>query len=278
MTRYHRSHRNEEYVMPDLSELPIQLDFEGANNFREMGGYPVGGNSRVRRGLLFRSDQLGRLTTADREKLSELGIKTVVDFRRESERLEIMDNLGDSSIRELWLPVTAEGADVVNLRRGIEDGSLGFDQARDYLVNANRQFIELFNPVFKSFMDLLLDSDNYPLVFHCSAGKDRAGFAAAVALLSVGASKETVMHDYLATNHCTANYVNGLYDSLSEQPATRAGAETVRMLMRVDPDFIGAAFGAIERNHGDTDSYLARALELDESKREVLRAILCENN
>jgi protein-tyrosine phosphatase len=258
-----------------IDDLPRKIDFEGANNFRDLGGYPVAGNRRVRPGLLFRSDHLAKLTDLDQDKLAELGISTVVDLRRESERTEAMDEIRDPAIRQVWLPVTAEGADVVNLRRGIEDGSLDYAAARNYLIQANEQYVRRFSTVFRAFMQLLLDPANYPLVFHCSAGKDRAGFAAAMTLYAIGASSETVMHDYLATNHCTANYLNGMLASLADQPAMRPIIDTVHMLMQVHPDFIGTALRAIEEDFASMDEYLEVALAMGRAQRRQLAQILC---
>ena len=189
-----------------MEHLPLKLDFEGSHNFRDMGGYPLLDDRRVRNGRLFRSDHLGRLTDADQDLLAEIGVRTVIDLRRQEERDEILDRIEDPDIELVWLPVTAEAADVVSLRRRLERGEMGPGEAYEFLMLANRQFVQVFGKVFSEFLHLLLDEHRYPIVFHCTAGKDRAGFAAAMTLFALGASEETVMHDYLATNHCTANY------------------------------------------------------------------------
>ena len=262
--------------MQILDELPIKLDFEGPHNFRELGGYPTDNGGSVRKGMLFRSDHLGRMTDADQILFRELGIRTVIDLRRVEEREEILDRITDSSVNQIWLPVAAEGADVTTLRREMEKGTMGPDQARDYLLDANRNFIRVFAGVYRDFMHLLLDEDNYPIVFHCSAGKDRAGFAAALALLAVGVSMECVMHDYMATNHLTANYVQGVLDGLDDIAGLKATPEAIRTLMQVQPRYIQTAFDTAVTDYGGMDGYIERALEIDIAKREKLKALLCE--
>jgi protein-tyrosine phosphatase len=261
---------------PELGDLPVKLDFEGPSNFRDLGGYPTADGRRLKRGLLFRSDHLGHLTDVDQELIADLGIKTVVDLRRQRERDEILDRIDDPEITQIWLPVASEGSDVQDMRRGLEAGLISPARAHQYLVDANREFVRIFGHVFQAFLHLLLEEESYPLVFHCTAGKDRAGFAAALSLISVGASLETVFHDYLATNHCTANYVNGILDGLNDTRAMKADPEAVRTLMQVQPAFLGAALDAMAEDFGDVDSYLEQALTFDAAKRERLRSILCE--
>jgi len=257
-----------------MEKLPFKLDFEGAHNFRDLGGYPLAGNREVRRGRLFRSDHLGRLSDADQDLLAEIGIRTVIDLRRQEERDEILDRIDHPHVDQLWLPVAAEGADVVSLRRSLERGEMNASQAHDFLVSANREFVGVFSPVFRDFLHLLLEPDRYPIVFHCSAGKDRVGFAAAMTLFALGASKATVFHDYLATNHCTANYVDGLVDGIGDIPGIDVSGEALRTLMSARPEYLGEALQIIGLEHGGVDAYLENSLGFDLARREQLAALL----
>lgn len=259
-----------------LDHLPEKIDLEGANNFRDMGGYPTAFGSMTRRGLLYRSDHLGNLTEADQQLIAQLGIKTVVDLRRQEERDEILDNIVDPAINQVWLPVAAEGSDVQKMRRGLEEGRIDDAGAYQHLVEANQQFVQVFSHVYSDFLHLLLDPANYPLVFHCTAGKDRAGYAAALSLLTVGVSQDVVFHDYLATNHCTANYVNGILDGLSDLPEMKASPEAIRTLMQVQPAFLQTAVDTYHQDYGSLDNYLLKALGINEAKRSTLRDILLE--
>jgi protein-tyrosine phosphatase len=259
-----------------MDHLPRKLDFEGAHNFRDLGGYPLAGGRRVREGRLFRSDHLGRLTDPDQVLLDEIGLRTVVDLRRQEERAEIMDRVDNPEVEQVWLPVAAEAADVVTLRRSLERGEMGPEQAVEFLRVANRQFVEIFSHVFRDFLHLLLERDRYPIVFHCSAGKDRAGFAAAMALFALGADEETVMHDYLATNHITANYVDGLVEGIMEMPVPgmELSGEALRKLMQVERDYLGCALELMHQRHGGVDGFLEEALDFGPDKREQLIELL----
>jgi protein-tyrosine phosphatase len=265
--------------MLPLDHLPQQLDLEGSNNFRDLGGYPLCQGGFFKNKLLYRSDHLANLSDADRQLIAHLGVKTVIDLRRRSEREENPDRLGDLDIRQIWLPVRAEGADVHKLRRGLESGTIEPDHAHDYLIQANIEFVRRYASVYQDFFTLLLDPDNYPVVFHCSAGKDRAGFAAAMTLLVAGASLETVFYDYMATNHCTARYVNGIIDGLSDIPMIsrlKASPDAIRALMQARTEYLQAAFDTIASDFGTVEAFLDQGLKLGPDNRQRLCSILCE--
>ncbi len=258
-----------------MQDLPTKLDFEGSHNFRDLGGYPLADGRRVRTGMLFRSDQLSRLTDADQGLLEEIGIRTVVDLRREEEREEAADRIDNPSVEQIWLPVRAEGADVISIRRSMERGEVTADGAYRFLLEANRHFAGAFAPVYKDFLHLLLDASRYPLVFHCSAGKDRAGYAAALSLYALGATDETVMHDYLATNLFTVNYVEGIIDDLADSEFN-VEADAVRTLMQVVPEFLREALNIIYKERGGMHAYLEHELDFGPDKRAQLKQILVQ--
>jgi len=259
-------------AMSDL--LPRQVHLEGAHNFRDLGGYRLSCGGVFSAARVYRSDHLGGLTDDDRKKLVSLGVTTVVDFRRAFERAENPDRLEGTGIDEVWLPVEADGVDVINIRRAVEAGEVDAAGARDYLIRANTAFVTHFSRVFSDFLHLLLEPDRLPLVFHCSAGKDRAGFAAALTLLIAGASRQAIMQDYLATNHCNARYRQSLKASLVTRGATDETRRALDALMQVHPTYLGAAFAAIESGYRDDDHYFSSALELDGSKRANLKRLL----
>lgn len=256
-----------------LDHLPTQLNFEGANNFRDMGGYPLSSGRKVKEGMLFRSDHLGNLTDSDHLKIKELGIKTVVDLRRVSERELTPNRLNNPAIQQIHLPVEEKGADVNQLLTRLWDGSMDVDGAHQYLIDANKAFIVRFAPVFEAFLHLLLDEKNYPLVFHCSAGKDRAGFCAALSLLCLGAELDTVFHDYLATNSCTDSFVEKFINEMVGK-GMKSSPQAMRTLLRVKPEFLQAAMDAASIHHGSIEAYIELCLSIDNKKRKALERLL----
>ena len=110
--------------------------------------------------------------------------------------------------------------------------------------------------------DLLLSDNALPLLFHCTAGKDRTGFAAALILSALGVAEETLMDDYLATNL--------LWRGDSELAATLP-PDVAKTLLTVQTTFLKAAFAAIDDLDGSIDAYLQNRIGLTPSRRDALR-------
>ena len=233
------------------------LRLDGASNFRDLGGYAGRDGRTLRWRRLFRSDHLAGLSEADRRRLVQLGLARAFDFRGVTEREsaaydlpglhqhplsiepEVMDWLqaAKASGRTITVPV------VVGLMQDLYRSLVG--------AHAHR-FAELF--------EQLLDADA-PLVFHCTAGKDRTGVAAALILLALGVPRDVVMQDYLLTN--------ALYRRPSTPPS-QLSPEAVDALWRVQEDFLEAALQAIDGEAGGLEAYLQHRLRLSPAARRAL--------
>jgi protein-tyrosine phosphatase len=246
-----------------MSDLPLTIDLQLASNLRDLGGWPVADGRRVRTGRLYRSAALGRLSEGDVATLSNLGIRTICDFRGTDERehsptvfdgpanhsLPIQPTVG-ASLRDIMRTRDATGADMMTLLE------------RAYTAYALASIEQ-----YRTFFALLLEDANRPLLFHCSAGKDRTGFAAALVLTALGASWETVMEDYLATNRLWRGDTVISHD---------LAPEVADVLLRAHPNLLETAFEAIRRTDGSVEAYLERALGVDDAARRELRASLLE--
>jgi len=118
---------------------------------------------------------------------------------------------------------------------------------------------------FAEFFALLLES-NEPTVFHCTAGKDRTGFAAALVLRAIGATQDEVMRDYLLTNERLAPVA--VANSTWALPPQAA-----KVLYGVRPEFLQAAFDEIEARWGGVEGYLRDGLGLGERERARLHEL-----
>jgi protein-tyrosine phosphatase len=164
------------------------IELEGSANFRDLGGWPVAGGGRVRRGLLFRSDALHRLTPADLARLrGDLGIGTLVDLRSSHEvEAEGRGPLAAPPVRYHHLPFF-DGE-----RRGAA-ASPSADLAELYF-----QMLRFAAKPIARALETLAASEA-PAVFHCAAGKDRTGVLAAIVLSTLGVADEHVVEDYART-------------------------------------------------------------------------------
>ena len=172
---------------------------EGARNCRDLGGYPAAGGRYVRTGALFRSDRLSTLTDDDLDELASRGIRTVVDFRAGPEIERDRSRLWPGVTAHLPLPVGDTVDADISMVDQILEGRLRSvsegDMAELYL-----KMLGTYGERFAQLAALAADVDQLPMLFHCTAGKDRSGIAAALLLEALGVARKTVLDDYCLTN------------------------------------------------------------------------------
>lgn len=233
-----------------MSEFSRSLDLSGASNFRDLGGYPGLDGRPVRWRCIFRSDHLADLTPQDKRVLTGLGLGRAIDFRGRAERLALSYELPD--VRYYTLPI--EPTVVQRAKEmALAGRQMSAPMAVQLMQDTYRAFVSDNVDQFAELFEQLLTEDS-PLVFHCTAGKDRTGFAAALVLLALGVSREVVMQDYLLTN------------SLYRRPAaltSSAPEDVLNVIWRVQECFLQAALQAVDDDHGGVSQYLARRLRVD---------------
>ncbi|CAH0991806.1 hypothetical protein SIN8267_01921 [Sinobacterium norvegicum] len=259
------------------SELPAgqreafrRLPLQEASNFRDLGGYQTTDGREVQWGKLYRSDSLGQLTDEDLHYLQRLHLQQIVDFRSDIERQAEPDRVPDGT-KLVIRKITVEGTDIHAMQAQITDGTFGDNDFAAMLVDANKAFVNKFTPEFKGFIHSLTNADNLPMVFHCTAGKDRTGFAAAMALIAVGVPEATVKKDFLLTNQYTEDVINSRIWMIRIASLFRTSADQVRPLLGVEAQYLQAAFDTINQQYGSMDNYLVKGLGVTPEVRQKLR-------
>ena len=233
-----------------MSDQPDRVwPLQGASNFRDLGGYPGHDGRLVRWRRLFRSDHLGSLTEADKAMLAELGLARSFDFRGVAERAALGYQLPGLTQHSLAIEPT-----VVQRMQDLIDAGQSLTPARtaELMADLYRTLVNDQSHRFAELFEHLLTADA-PLVFHCTAGKDRTGFAAALILLALGVPRELVLQDYLLTNR------------VFKHPAATQhtlSAEVLAVLWQVQPGFLDAALQVVDSEHGGIERYLRQRLAL----------------
>jgi protein-tyrosine phosphatase len=269
---------------PIPAQLPVeqreslrQLPFENAPNFRDLGGYKSSDGRSVRWGMVYRSGELSKLSADDEYYLERLGLKRIVDFRSEKERSEAPDRVApDSAIAMVRMPMPVFGADFSMIKEMIDSGNLERDKLANVLVVANRQLVTDYTDVYKQWFDDLLATNGMPMMFHCTAGKDRTGLAAALLLLALDVPMDTVMNDYLATNTYTADKIDKTIRWVNYGSLFQTDGEALRPVLGVEKAYLEAAFATIDREYGSLDNYFVEGLGLTADKRQQLKNLLLQ--
>jgi len=246
------------------TDLPRVLPLEGASNVRDLGGYRAADGRVVRFGQVFRAASLARLTLADQRRLAALGLRTICDFRGRRERAHAPSLLrGIAGVAVHSLPIEPRvGASLADI---VATGKASGEDVLALLRRAYLAYVNDHTASYRAVFQLLLQPDFTPLLFHCSAGKDRTGFGAALILTALGVAWEDILADYLATNR--------LWQPESEI-ARGLPPELAAPLLRVHAELLEAAFAEIAERYGSTEHYFAAMLGLDQAACERLRARL----
>ncbi|MBP8235016.1 MAG: tyrosine-protein phosphatase [Rhizorhabdus sp.] len=248
----------------DLSPL---LPLEGGFNLRDMGGYATTDGRTVRRGLLYRSGVMSYLTEADERHLASLGIATVCDLRRGGERKRHPSSWCERAGVFYWSRDYAESSGVLGelLRGTLPDAAA----VRAKMLHLYTELLVDHAPSYR-FLFARLAEGQVPLLFNCSAGKDRTGVAAALILSMLGVPRETVFDDYLLTNRF-ADFGRLFDDSRGGYDQYDAvDPEVLRPLLAADADYLDAMYDSLDRDHGGLDAYLA-AIGVDDRAQRVIR-------
>lgn len=223
------------------------LPMAGGYNFRDLGGFAGADGKRTAWGRFFRTDDLANLTKADLAYLASIPVATVVDFRTDRERNGAPDKIPSSVTRDVHFPV-APGF--------LGDGAgTRYDNADQFMLALYRDLVHdpAIAETYKQFFALVQDSDRVPLLFHCAAGKDRTGLAAALILTALGVDREAIYADYEASN----TYLGDKYAPLIAANPEHGG------LYRVKRMFLAEAFARLEDAHGSVERYLETVLNVD---------------
>jgi protein-tyrosine phosphatase len=243
-----------------MSDSPARhLSLAGASNFRDLGGYLTRDGRTVRWRQIFRSNHLAHLTDDDAAVLRSLGIKSAFDFRGSAERTEALCGMSDIAVHSLPVEPT-----VVAALRAIAAGGtpLSAEHAVEVMRDSYRSYVQQNTPRFRALFAHLLE-DRAPLVIHCTAGKDRTGFACALILHTLGVPDEVISEDYLLTNQFYRRDPNS---------ATDLPDHVKQVLGSVQPAFLSAAFEAIDADYGSLETYLKDGIGLGAAERTALAA------
>jgi protein-tyrosine phosphatase len=256
--------------MNDANTLPT---LERINNFRELGGLSTEDGRHVRPRALFRSGHWGNASETDRAALEALGVGVVLDFRTPQDIAQEGADQLPPGTEHVLIP-TGDPAAADDTRALIVEGNLetlrehfGGDRAVEYMRRGASALVTERTDSYTRFLKRLAAPGCPPALFHCSAGKDRAGWAASSLLLALGVTRDQVVEHYLMSNQTfDANRQNlGLPEADPEVIAL------VTPLTKVRAEYIEASIAAAEGQWGSLDGYFHEGLGLTAEEREQLR-------
>ncbi len=240
------------------------VSLEGACNFRDLGGLVSIDGRTVRHGMIFRSDELSRLTDVDLRCLQSAALTTVVDLRIERE-IDRSPDRTPESVRKtsvcsldtpgLLMAIAKPGGSLMPEDTDAKISELTPERLRISVIELYEKMITEPDcvEVYKKIFALLLEVENTPLLFHCMAGKDRTGVVAALILAALGVDEKAILDDYLVSNVV-----------VEKKYAERiAHMPSLRFLFEARSEYLSAALATIRKEHGSIDRYLRETIGVD---------------
>ena len=242
---------------------------QSVRNFRSLGGQTTAEGGRVRSGLVYRSAHLAEASDPDLDKLVDLGIRTVFDFRNQGDLAAEGPNRLPDGVDLVSLPMvdpanrTGARTDFSLLSAEELEERYGNGKAFQWMKEASGRSVSdpERSAQFGEFVRGLLVPGALPALFNCSAGKDRTGWAASMLLLAVGVPEQQVVDHYLETNQYV---IPGRYGDL------------MMPLMSEHEDYFAEQMQVLTDTWGSFDQYWTDGLGLDGGHRQALRELLLD--
>lgn len=263
-----------------LAEDQRRALLAAAPNFRDVGGHPARDGAAMKTGVVFRTGQLSALSEPAQEALIALRVEVVVDLRTDAEREPKPDTL-PKDVRLAIANVLADNptggaaalASLANHDGGAPDiqainSVINNGQAANLMLDTYRDFVRLPSALtaYRTLLTSIAEGD-VPIAFHCTAGKDRTGWAAALIQSFVGVETELILADYLRSNDNTTETFEPFVSAFGQ---VGGDADALRALVEVRPEYLQAGLDQLEQTYGSLDGYLRQGLGLSNATLEKL--------
>jgi len=271
---------------PSISALQF-LPVKGIVNARDLGGYEMQDGRKVRDGMLLRAASLADATDADLQYLSTLPVNMVVDFRKENEKVGREDRRVPGS-RYAVLPIDATGnaSAAATEKERKKLARKKFDVKKIIVLIAFNQKAkkvaqEMYPILFfdrecqlqyARFFRLILEMKEGGVLYHCTQGKDRTGVASALLLAALGASRETIVADFDATNMVYEADVQKYSRRVRFWGGKDEEVDVVKAFLGCNTERFVEALDRIDREYGSMEAYLKGPMCLTDADIQTLRA------
>ena len=251
-------------------------------NFRELGGYETLSGKKIKMHKLLRTGNLADLSPFDKQFLTDYGAKYDVDFRSKEEVDNQPDRVPDG-VEYIYDPVFSE--DLTNSSKSITDLDTQAHDDADFGFNhmhyAYEDMIESepAQKAYRKFFDVLLENtvDGESVIFHCTAGKDRTGFGALLALSALGVPLNTIKKDYLLTNITTKDFVDSMVEHARQNGKNENVLQSIRDIQSVRSEYLDHAVKVLNDEYGGINNYLRDVMKLSSADIMKLRNIYLED-
>ena len=256
------------------------IDFDACGNTRDLGGMVTKNGSRIRSGRLIRGGTPASLSARDTDTFMRL-IGLIIDFRTDEECREKPDPV-IPGIEYMHLPAFQMARAGISHEGSSDRSAMAAflknpGAAAEYMKGLYRNMVtdEFTVGQYAKFMRILLQTREKAVFWHCTAGKDRTGLAAALIEKTLGVADEDIAADYLASNQYqeqTGGNLAALMDKIGAVPE-----DALKALFSVQAEYINAAFAQIDASYGSFDQFRCDALQISDEECILLKEMYLES-
>jgi protein-tyrosine phosphatase len=263
--------KTQNYSTPEYGKNITERDIKikKVHNFRSLGNIKNINGRTLKEGKFYRSGHLHELKKSSFDEFENLGIKEIIDLRNSKEIAQKPDNLPNGILYKNYSAFEDEGDQLDQAKKLVLKGKVHGADADKRMLDFYKDYVTENPEVIKRIITEILESDQ-PILYHCTAGKDRTGITTALILTILKFNKETIYNEYLLSNNYRkklvdkrlnlANNLHFLYPKMD--------INVLEKLSWVETDYLDAAFNEINKKYGSIDIYIQEVLGISENKRE----------
>lgn len=260
----------------------MHIELNHTKNTRSLSDLTNKNGLKIKKHLLIRSDALNKIDASDQRILTEeYHLKRVIDLRCDNEVKNNPDIAipGVEIILNPILPsqrvgVTKKGNDEEDFRDFIEAiHTNGADSSVQFMIKVYHEVVtsEFSTGAYQKFLRILLEDVSGATLWHCSAGKDRAGFATMILLYALDFDMKDIVEDYLSTNL----YYQGNIEHFVKE-CGEGYRDVLKTIFGVRKEYVDVLLDSIRKTYGSFDAYLEKGLLFSKEDKEKLQAIYLE--
>lgn len=263
--------KTQQLSVPEYGKNGIEKDIQikKVHNFRAVGNIKNIDGRTLKEGKFYRSGHLHKLKKKSFDELEKLGIKEIIDLRNSKEIAQKPDHLPSDIVYKNYSAFEDEGDQLDQAKKLVLKGKVDGSDADKRMLEFYRDYVKENPEIIRKIVTEILDSDR-PVLYHCTAGKDRTGITTALILTILKFDKETIYNDYLLSN----NYRKKLVDKRLNLAThfhflyPKMDLKVLEKLSWVETDYLDAAFNEINKEYGSIDNYIQKVLGISENKRQ----------
>ena len=241
---------------------------DSIQNFRDVGGYKNIKGKEIKWGEIYRSGFIGKYTDRDSTRISDAGIKTIIDLRTEEEVKE--NPLFFPHIRIVHIPIPA--GDRAEILQRMENNKFRSRDGFLFMEDVYIKFVTQNTEDFAQILQLFVDESNYPILVQDDLGKDRTGYLISLVMMLLDIPYETIVKDYMESNQ----YINPLFMSNKAKSLSWDAQEAMTTMLAVNESYLEAAYNEINRKYGSFKEFRREGLLFSTKNKEKLKDMLLE--